>query len=121
MSVALSIRQPWAWLIIHAGKDIENRTWRTSFRGKCLIHAGKGCTKEEWEDAFEFAQDIRPGLMMPTIPMLERGGIVGEVEIIGCMIKHPSRWFCGPYGFLLANAKPLPFSPCRGALGFFEV
>ena len=37
---ALSIRQPWAWAILHAGKDIENRSWRTAFRGEVLIHAG---------------------------------------------------------------------------------
>ena len=30
---ALSIRQPWAWAIINAGKDIENRQWPTKFRG----------------------------------------------------------------------------------------
>ncbi|MEI3544750.1 MAG: ASCH domain-containing protein [Alphaproteobacteria bacterium] len=37
----LSIRQPWAWLIVNGYKDIENRTWPTHFRGKVLIHAGK--------------------------------------------------------------------------------
>ena len=36
---ALSIRQPWAWLILHGGKDIENRTWATKLRGRVLIHA----------------------------------------------------------------------------------
>jgi tetratricopeptide (TPR) repeat protein len=37
---ALSIRQPWAWLIVHGVKDVENRTWRTNFRGRFLVHAG---------------------------------------------------------------------------------
>jgi hypothetical protein len=36
MIPALSIRQPWAWLICHAGKNIENRPWRTQFRGRFL-------------------------------------------------------------------------------------
>ena len=36
---ALSIKQPWASLIAHGIKDIENRTWRTHFRGKIYIHA----------------------------------------------------------------------------------
>ena len=35
----LSILQPWAWAIIHGGKDVENRTWRTAYRGPLLIHA----------------------------------------------------------------------------------
>src|ERR1051326_1498970 len=41
MVKALSVRQPWAWLIIYGGKDIENRDWPTSHRGPTLIHAGK--------------------------------------------------------------------------------
>lgn len=36
---ALSILQPWAWLIVEGYKDVENRTWKTGFRGKFLIHA----------------------------------------------------------------------------------
>ncbi len=119
--LALSIRQPWAWLILYAGKDIENRCWRTSFRGRILIHAAKGCTRQEWQEAYLFVKRIYPGVMVPTIPMLDRGGIVGEVDITGCFTKHPSSWFCGPYGFTLANPKPVPFRPCKGALGFFEV
>src|SRR5437016_10859136 len=38
---ALSVRQPWAWLIVNGHKDIENRSWQTKFRGKLLIHAGQ--------------------------------------------------------------------------------
>jgi len=38
---ALSIWQPWAWLIANGYKDIENRTWWTKFRGPFLIHASK--------------------------------------------------------------------------------
>ena len=38
---AISIRQPWAWLIVHGYKDVENRTWATKHRGPILIHAGK--------------------------------------------------------------------------------
>ena len=37
----LSVRQPWAWAIIHGGKDVENRNWDTKFRGRLAIHAGK--------------------------------------------------------------------------------
>ena len=36
---ALTIKQPWASLIAHGVKDIENRTWKTKYRGKILIHA----------------------------------------------------------------------------------
>lgn len=45
----------------------------------------------------------------------------GEAELVDCVTHHGSEWFTGPYGFVLDNAKPLPFTPCRGALGFFRV
>lgn len=38
---ALTVQQPWAWLIVKGYKPIENRTWRTDFRGRLVIHAGK--------------------------------------------------------------------------------
>jgi len=38
---ALSVWQPWAWLIVRGYKDIENRTWQTGYRGTILIHAPK--------------------------------------------------------------------------------
>jgi hypothetical protein len=49
------------------------------------------------------------------------GGIVGQAELVGCVTESSSRWFCGPYGFVIRDARPLPFKPCRGALGFFKV
>lgn len=118
---ALSIRQPWAWLILHAGKDIENRTWPTRFRGRVLIHASKGMTRDEYAMAWQFADSVRDQhIELPPFESLERGGIVGEVEIVGCVVRSTSEWFVGYYGFELSNPKPLPFMPCRGALGFFR-
>jgi hypothetical protein len=38
---AISIRLPWAWLIVNGFKDVENRSWRTRHRGTILIHASK--------------------------------------------------------------------------------
>jgi hypothetical protein len=55
---ALSIRQPWAWLILNAGKDIENRDWPTHFRGRFLIHASKGMTHDEYEGGLDTLYEI---------------------------------------------------------------
>ncbi len=123
----LSIRQPWAWLILNAGKDIENRDWKTTYRGRILIHASKGMTRDEYFDAAETAIDaltVRPhqrGLTLPAFKQLERGGIVGSVEISDCVEESDSPWFFGYYGFVLRDPKPLPFYPVRGQLGFFDV
>lgn len=132
---ALSIRQPWASLIVLGIKDIENRTWATRQRGPVFVHASKGMTRDEHADAIEFAVEairadprnagatkIRTlrelGLAFDSLP---RGGVIGTVEIVDCVNRSESPWFVGDYGFVLANAKPLPFQPFKGALGFFEV
>lgn len=122
--IALSIRQPWAWLILHAGKDIENRDWKTPFRGRCLIHASKSGTKADYNDAMDFLADRSisfMGIDFPSIDQFERGGVVGSVEITGCTDNSESPWFVGDYGFILRNPKPLPFMPYKGRLGFFNV
>jgi len=127
MTLALSIRQPWCWAILFAGKNVENSNWPTRVRGRVLIHASRGMTFREWEDGFDTArrashlgrQEI--GLRFPQHKHLERAGIVGEVEIVDCVEESDSPWFSGRYGFVLRNAKPLPFRPIKGRLGFFEV
>lgn len=124
---AISIRQPWAWMIIHGGKDIENRDWPTRFRGRVLIHASKAMTRDEWRESWAFSLEASDspnkkahdlGLSFLTI---ERGGIIGSVEIVDCVTDHESDWFMGDYGFILRNPVPMPFVPYRGALGFFDV
>jgi hypothetical protein len=119
---ALSIRQPWAWLIVNGWKNIENREWRTSVRGRVLIHASKGMAANEWADAWGFAEGIAGHeLASPHAVEIERGGIVGSVEIVDCRTSSRSSWFQGAFGFVLRDPVPLPFHPCRGALGFFDV
>lgn len=117
---ALSIRQPWAWLIVNAGKDIENRTWPTMFRGPVLIHASKGMTRSEYAEAVAFVHSqVHPGITVPPFEALERGGIVGRAVVTGCVSDSCSPWFGGPFGFQLEKVEALPFRPCSGALGFF--
>ncbi len=72
---ALSIRQPWAWLVANGHKDIENRDWATNFRGRFLIHAAKSMTRDEYEEARDFA--AYNGVTIPAPHELERGGIAG--------------------------------------------
>jgi ASCH domain len=118
---AISIRQPWAWLVVNGHKDIENRTWATKFRGKVLVHAGvHKVTKAEYE---EFLERCRAARIKnpPAIDEFKRGGIVGSVEIVDCMEKSNSRWYFGPYGFVLKNARVERFKPMKGKLGIWEV
>jgi hypothetical protein len=117
--LALSIRQPWAWLIVHGHKDVENRNWSTIFRGPVWVHASKGMTKWEYEVCAAMAHRIRPSIIFPKFNDLPRGGIVGKVSIIECTMHHPSTWFVGDYGFTLSDPVVTDFRPCKGMLGFF--
>ena len=118
---ALSIRQPWAWLIVNGFKDIENRTWATKYRGKFSVHASKGMTRDEYEDCLDYiCWSVSEHISLPEPEELQRGGIVGEAELVDCVQENESEWFAGPYGFVIRNAVVSPFVACRGALGFFE-
>jgi hypothetical protein len=124
---ALSVRQPWGWLILH-GKDHENREWKQSnpgrhFRGEFLIHVGSGMTKHEYAEAIDAAEQIsqRTGVLVdvPPIEKLLRGGIIGRARIVNWVDEPRSDWGFTS-GFEIADPEPLPFIPCPGALGFFE-
>lgn len=121
---ALSIRQPWAWLIVNGYKDVENRTWSTNLRGSVLIHASKTMTDADYDEALAFIRGKHSisnlASIVPKQHELERGGIVGVATLVSCSQCYPSPWFTGPYGFGLQLARPLPFRPMSGALGFFE-
>lgn len=112
--LALSIQQPWAWLIVNGYKDVENRTWSTPVRGVIGVHAGKKIDR----DGLRHIRLHFPEIELPEA--FDTGGIVGRVEIVDCVKRHDSLWFCGPHAFVLANAEPLPLIPCRGMLGFFR-
>ncbi len=114
---ALSIRQPWADAIIWHGKDVENRSWPTQYRGPVLIHAAKKWGPEERANLRWVEDATATKLEDVACPLL--GGIIGRAEIVDCVSEWGSKWFFGPYGFVLKNAEPLDFRPCRGALGFF--
>jgi hypothetical protein len=118
---ALSIRQPWCWAILNAGKDVENRDWFRQFRGRIAIHAAKGMTASEFKSANMFIRRVS-GVWCPAPQTIKRGAIVGTVEIVGCVRQSNSAWFQGEYGFVLrepiALATPIPY---KGALGFWDV
>lgn len=122
---ALSVRQPWAWLLAQGFKDIENRSRFTHYRGPLLIHASKLLRPAEYAFCRDFLAS-KPELrhlieQLPAAVDLQLGGIVGQVDVVGCCNGHLSPWFMGPYGYVVRDQKTLPFRPYTGALGFFNV
>lgn len=118
---ALSVRQPWAWLIVNGYKDIENRSWKTTFRGRVFIHASKKMTKQEYKFACDYVRNIDPSINIPLYSELQRGGIIGAVDVVDCIKESESPWFMGEHGFVLENPKTVDFIPYKGQLGFFKV
>lgn len=138
---ALSIRQPWAWAIVHAGKRIENRDWRgCSYRGPILLHASKWWRDEDVIDDFRsFRREIPQSVKSLTLSELraQTGGIVGRARIDGVIrtdadfaayaadmhggVQKNRVWWRGGFALVLTDVTPLPFIPCRGALGLFDV
>ena len=125
----LSIRQPYAtWLanpqqFLAAGipvKRIENRDWATRYRGPLLIHASKSFEA----DAFPAWKRRLPGLALcASVNRRDypAGAIIGIADLVGCVDESDDPWFCGTYGFVLANARPIEPIPYRGSLGLFDV
>jgi hypothetical protein len=86
---ALSIRRPWAELIINGDKDIENRTWSTTYRGLVYIHAGK---------AFDVDGAILArirGVRFRSDPREQPTGYIGTAILIGV---HQSTGCCPEWG-----------------------
>jgi len=106
---ALTIFQPYAALIVAGIKDIENRSWSTSYRGSLLIHAGVK------------AYASKPGLDVPADMPVQFGGVIGRVDLVDVITKSDSPWFAGPFGFVLRNPELLPFRPARGYQKLFDI
>lgn len=126
---ALSVKQPWATLLVHGHKTIEVRRWPTARRGRILIHAARvpDPRPESWDLLpHDLAEAARLG-----------GGIVGAGDLTECVeyrsqetfaadqARHlnDAAWFDGPvvYGFRFANLTPLLFRPCSGWMRFFPI
>lgn len=110
----LSIKQPWAYLIMEGIKDIENRGWQTKLRERVLIHAS---LKIDLAAAYKYKT------ILPPLDQLKTGVILGSVEITDCVGQHDSKWKeDGSWGYVLKEPRKLitPW-PYRGQLRFFDV
>ena len=112
---ALSTKQPWAWLIVHGYKGIENKTRGTRLREEILIHTGLRPDKagDEW------VRKTFPEIPLPPLAELPLGGVVGRATITGVCWESDDPWFTGPVGIILEQAVPMPFVPGKGLLGYF--
>jgi hypothetical protein len=133
---ALTVQQPWAWAIIHGGKDVENRTQAWSYRGPLAIHAGT-----RWSERGAWSPLMQAALAKPQdtgslLAYLERGAFIGVVDLVavhvagtGCCDsdwgeqqydEHGGRTRRDIVHLVLERPRPLPEPiPCRGSLGLW--
>lgn len=126
----LTLRQPWAWAIAHAGKRVENRTWRPprDARGGLLaIHAGKSLDRE----GLDHLRILDLQGEIPAVPSpseLTYGAVVAVARLLGTTQSPPGSthpqaiWWQGPIGWVLRDvvALSLPVH-CRGAQGLWTL
>jgi len=114
----LSLHPPWAWAIIFAGKDIENRTWTPRYDGPILIHASsKPYVGDKLADARrEIAQKGR--IPLAKVPDdFPRCTILGAVDVVGFVKNSKSAWaYPGAKHWVLRNPRPLT-KPVRNVDG----
>ena len=128
-SYALSLKQPWAALVVAGRKTIEVRKWATAVRGRVFIHAAR--TPDSRPQGWALVTDeVRPLAQLTA-------GIIGTAELTACLSyrtpegfaadadKHRNApdWFQPPrmYGFLFRAAEPVPYRPCKGSVRFFTI
>ena len=128
---ALSVRQPWSWLIVNGYKNIENRPWQLPngflLPQRIYVHAGKtsdvnpGPYSRTQSDIMDLLNPGQQVCFLKAKPW-PLGAIIGELDIVDCVPESFSDWFEGPYGLVLANpvaySEPIPY---KGQLGLFDV
>jgi hypothetical protein len=129
---ALSVKQPWADLIVSGLKDIENRTWRTHFRGRIQIHASQKFASVGFNSVGGL-RDLLTGDQLDAVGWATRkdllrgrfttSAIIGEVDIVDCVQNHPSVWAeQGVWNWVLSKAIMYdePILNVKGGLSFWQ-
>lgn len=130
---ALSIIQPWASAIAFAGKDIENRSWRTHYRGPLAIHASGTLDQD---DLRMLRRVVRGGKRLPLIDWINRGRrqygldpeeepkcshIVAVAMLVDCVEKSSSLWWDeGQKGLVISGVVPIEPMPWTGARSIWD-
>lgn len=117
----ITIRQPWAWAILEAGKDCENRSRRMAAPGWYYVHTSATCTAKEFLEAWGFIVERVPSApRIPNRDALPLGSILGIMQITGWTPDSASPWFMGPMAAEIGKTFTLPSPiPCKGSQGVF--
>jgi predicted transcriptional regulator len=114
----LSLKQPFAELVVSGKKTIELRNWNTKFRGKFLIHASKTSDSKAMK---KFRLERLPvGVIIGKAEIIDVKKYENDLEHKKDKNKHLADSSWGKYGFVLKNAKRIKPIEAKGKLGFWE-
>lgn len=128
----LTVHEPWAWAFFLAGKDVENRSRPTKYRGPLAIHVSQKRLKEhelnEINNSIIKASGLLGSIMTLTADERLRGHIIGIVDVIDCVkldtsrtVKTVTPWAMpGYYHWVINNPRRVKPVPMVGQLGIFE-
>lgn len=121
---ALSLWQPWAWLVANGHKLIENRPWappasQLQVGDRFAIHASKTFDVGDWGALIDLCKARR--IAIPDRKMLVYGAVIATVQFDGvvhaphALALDQQPFFAGPVGWRLSYVRPLVEPvPCRG-------
>lgn len=116
---ALSIRQPYAHAILLLGKDVENRSRRSHYRGPLLVHASARLEPNPREALSRCINDPPSDEDLNALP---RECIVGVVDLVDCVDNSKSKWAeQGKWHWILKNPKTIDPIECTGRLGLWPL
>ncbi len=120
----LSIKQPWASLIVNGYKEYEFRSWKTKFRGDILIHASLGVETDVINSFNEYNLDYPTGVIIGRCTITDCVEVSGEFEdnlILKNELVYGLSKGRASYGFKLDNIKKFnnPIT-AKGQLGFWN-
>lgn len=107
----LTIAQPWAWAIATGHKSVENRSWRTRYRGPLLIHAAQSTNRLHYSHLFANLPEN-----------LDFGAIIAEVQLVDCIPASECHlpFAEGPWCWIFRNPRRIMPIPCRGQLSLWD-
>ncbi|MBS3071339.1 ASCH domain-containing protein [Candidatus Pacearchaeota archaeon] len=114
----LSLKQPFAELVVSGKKKIELRKWNTKFRGEFLVHSSKISDKEAMKK-FDF-DNLPLGFIVGKAELVDVKKYTNENEHKKDKNFHLANPSFGRFGFVLKNPKRVKPIPAKGKLGFWD-
>lgn len=122
----LSIKEPWASLIMNGTKKIETRSWKTKYRGEIYIHASLSKAKITKSEVYELIKDMN----------FKCGYIICKCNLVDCIymtdeyvndmkINHYEEYICGHYevgryAWIVEDVKVIEPIKAKGKLGLWN-